>query len=404
MSIGAATIPVARPWMDDREANAARRVILSGWVTQGPEVLAFEREFAAAVGASHACAASSCTAALHMALVAIGAGPGDEVVTASHSFIATANAVRYTGAVPVFVDVDLETGNIDPALVEQAITARTKAILCVHQLGMPCELERIVEIGLRRGVPVIEDAACAAGSEIRWEGQWEPIGRPRGAVACFSFHPRKVLSTGDGGMLTTNDADLDRRFRLLRQHGMSVPDAVRHASPTVVFEEYPEAGFNYRMTDIQAAVGREQLKRLREMVSRRRTMAARYADTLANVPGVRAPREPEWSRSNWQSYAVQLAEGADQRAVMQRMLDAGVSTRRGVMNTHREKSYPPGSWYCGVSHAACTCVEPGRCACLRRGEQLQDTSIVLPLFHQMTNAEQDVVVATLAAAVRSSHA
>ncbi len=394
-------IPVARPWMDEREADAARHVILSGWVTQGPEVLAFEGEFAAAVGATYACAVSSCTAALHMALVAIGTGPGDEVVTVSHSFIATANAIRYTGATPVFVDVDADNGNIDPALVERAITDRTKAILCVHQLGMPCDLERIVAIGLSRGIPVIEDAACAAGSEIRWQGQWEPIGRTRGVVACFSFHPRKVLSTGDGGMLTTHDADLDRRFRRLRQHGMSVADSVRHASRTVVLEEYSEPGFNYRLTDIQAAVGREQLKRLPEMVSRRRALAARYAQKLAGVSGIRAPREPEWARSNWQSYAVRIPDGVDQRGVMQHMLDAGVSTRRGVMNAHREPAYPPGSWHCGVSHAPCTCGGQGGCACLRRGEQLQDASIVLPLFHQMTEAEQDSVVQALDAAIRS---
>src|SRR5262249_12064105 len=163
-------------------------------------------------------------------------GPGDEVITVSHSFIATANAVRNCGATPVFVDIEAGSYNMDPTLIEPAITARTKAILCVHQLGMPCDLVRILDVGSRRGIPVIEDAACAVGSEILWDGRWETVGKPRGAIACFSFHPRKLLTTGDGGMLTTRDAEYDRKFRALRQHGMSVPDLVRHQSAQVMFE------------------------------------------------------------------------------------------------------------------------------------------------------------------------
>jgi len=378
-------IPVARPWLDERDADAARRAILSGWVTQGPEVAAFERELAAAVGAPHACAVSSCTTALHLALAALGVGAGDEVITVSHSFIATANAVRYCGAMPVFVDVRPDTYNIDPTLIEAAITARTKAVLVVHQLGMPCELDAILDITTRHGLPVVEDAACAIGSEIRWQGQWERLGRPHGDVACFSFHPRKLLSTGDGGMLTTRNADLDARFRLLRQHGMSVPDTVRHASTRVVFEEYTVAGFNYRMTDIQAAIGRVQLSRLAEIVSRRRDLAARYGQALQHVAAITPAAEPEWARSNWQSYTVRLEPPLDQRRVMQRMLDDGVATRRGVMNAHREPAYPPGSWRGSGP--------------LTTGERLQETTIVLPLYHQMTPDEQDRVVASLKRAV-----
>lgn len=381
-------MPIARPWMGEPEADAARRAILSGWVTQGPEVASFEREFAAAVGAPYACAVSSCTTALHVALVAIGVGAGDEVVTVSHSFIATANAVRYCGAVPVFVDVELDTFNIDPALIDGALSDRTKAILCVHQLGMPCDIGRIAEIGRRRGIPVIEDAACAIGSEVRAGHGWERIGRPHGDVACFSFHPRKLLSTGDGGMLTTRDAKLDQQFRLLRQHGMSVPDTVRHASTSVVFEEYGVVGFNYRLTDIQAAIGREQLKRLHDIVARRRALADRYHAALADVRGVIVPPEPEWARSNWQSYAVRLAPGIERRDVMQKMLDAGISTRRAAMNSHEEAAYPAGSWRAGSPS-------------LRRSEEIQATAVVLPLFHQMTEADQDRVVQELARCCRS---
>ena len=371
------TIPVARPLLDEREAEAARRVILSGWVTQGPEVAAFEREFAEAVAAPHACAVSSCTTALHLALAVCGVSDGDEVVTVSHSFIATANAVRYCGATPVFVDVQRDTFNIDPALVEAAIGPRTKAILAVHQFGMPCDLAAIVAIGKRRSIAVVEDAACAAGSEIRWNDRWERVGRPRGLVACFSFHPRKLLSTGDGGMLTTADPDLDRQFRLLRHHGMSVSDTVRHSASTVLQEEYTVLGYNYRMTDIQAAIGREQLKRLPGIVSRRRALAERYQERLAKVPGVTTPAEPDWARTNWQSYVVRVDAGR-QRQIMQKLLDAGISTRRGAMNSHREAAYPARTWRAAGS--------------LQESEIAHDTAIVLPLFHQLTEADQDRVI------------
>jgi perosamine synthetase len=387
VSGGRTLIPIARPVLGEREADAARRAILSGWVTQGPEVAAFEREFASAVGASYAVAVSSCTTALHLALVAAGVGPGDEVVTVSHSFIATANAVRYCGAVPVFVDVELDTFNIDPAQVDAAISPRTKAILAVHQLGMPCDLASLAATAQRRGVAIIEDAACAIGTEIRWQGEWQRIGRPHGEMACFSFHPRKLLSTGDGGMVVTASADTDARLRRLRQHGMSVPDTVRHASAQVVFEDYPVLGFNYRLTDIQAAIGREQLARLDGLIARRRELAARYTAALAGVPGVVVPREPEWARTNWQTYAVRL-ETADQRQVMQRMLDDGIATRRGVMNAHRERAYPTGTFRA-----------PGR---LTRGEQAQDTVVALPLFHDMTLDDQDRVVGALTRAVAAA--
>lgn len=372
-------IPISKPHLGSEEAAAASETVLSGWITQGPKVKAFEEAFAETVGAPHACAVSNCTTGLHLALLAVGVGAGDEVITVSHSFIATANAVRYCNAEPVFVDVDADTFNMDPERVRAAITGKTKAILCVHQIGMPCDMAALIDIASAHNIPLIEDAACAIGTEIQMNGRWEKIGAPLGDIAVFSFHPRKVITTGEGGMMTTRNSALDQKFRLLRQHAMSVPDTARHNSAQVIFEGYPEVGFNYRMSDIQAAVGLEQLKRLPEIVATRRRLADRYAALLEAHDGIDAPVEPEWARSNWQSYAVRLPVGCDQKAVMQRMLDDGVSTRRGVMCAHLEDAYAdhPSGYDLPNSVAA------------------RDRHILLPLYHQLSDDEQQHVIATL---------
>lgn len=378
------SIPVARPEVGEGEAEACRRVILSGWLTQGPETRAFEAEFAASAGAAHAVATSSGTTALELALYALGIGAGDEVITASHSFIATANAIKRVGATPVFADIEAGSFNIDPARVAGAIGPRTRAILAVHQMGMPCDMQQLLALAQSANIPLVEDAACGAGSQILWHGAWQPIGRPIGTMACFSFHPRKVLTTGDGGMVTTDDARLASRMRALRVHGMDVDADVRHRSG-VVFETYGEPGFNMRMTDIQAAIGRVQLAKLAAMVAARRARAARYHVLLGSIAGLGLPKEPAFARSNWQSYCVLLPERVDQRSTMEALAREGIGTRRGVMCAHREPAYPPDTW-----RAA-----PGG---LTASEHAQDRGVILPLWASMRDQDQETVADALARA------
>lgn len=370
----ATTIPVAKPFFGVEEEQALLRALRSGWVSQGPRVAEFEQRFAEYVGAEHAVALSSCTTALHIAMVGAGVRQGDEVLCPSLSFIATANCIRYVGAEPVFVDIDPLTYNLDPNRVEEAITDRTRAILAVHQIGLPAPMKELAEIAGRRGLVLIEDAACAIGSEYFGE----KIGRPRSLMACFSFHPRKILSTGEGGMITTNDGALTTRLRRLRQHGMTTSDLARHGATKVTFESYDEVGFNYRMTDLQAAIGLEQLRRLDEMLERRRYLASRYTTALRKIGWLQSPHEPDGYRHNFQSYMARVTHDAPLQRddLMQALLDQGISTRRGIMASHREAPYADKEW----------------------SQQLPETerataeTIILPLFHQMTEQEQDYVI------------
>jgi len=393
MPIPELIVPLARPELGAEEIAAVSRVLASGWLTMGPEVEAFEREFADTVGAPAACAVSSGTAALHLALLVAGVRAGDEVITVSHSYIATANAIRHCGATPVFADIEPANCNIDPAGIEPLITPCTRAIVAVHQMGMPCAVNEVVAIARRHGLCVIEDAACAVGSSIRTGGQWRRVGLPHADIACFSLHPRKLLTTGDGGMITTARPEWIERLRRLRNQGMDTPSHQRFRAAGVLDESYPEIGYNYRMTDVQAAIGRVQLRRLEGMLQRRRQLADRYRASLAGLPWLSLPQEPDWARSNWQSFATRLAPGIGQRALRVALRARGIATQRGIMNAHREPAWPHGTWRC-AARQGCAC-SPFRCAALAHSERAQDESLLLPLFSTMTDAEQDLVVHAL---------
>jgi dTDP-4-amino-4,6-dideoxygalactose transaminase len=375
-------IPIMRPWLGPEEAAAAAEAIASGWVAQGPRVAEFERAVCERVDAVHGVAVSSCTAGLHLALVVLGVGPGDEVVVPSLSFIACANAPRYVGASPVFADVEPATQNMSAATIEPVLTPATRAVILVHQAGVPADVTAVRALCERRGIAVVEDAACAIGASYR--------GRPVGGgadLAAFSFHPRKVITTGEGGMLVTAHQDWAERLRRLREHGMNVSAATRHASGRLVLERYLETGFNYRMTDVQAAIGLAQLGRLNAIVARRRELAGRYHEQLADVPGLRLASDPPWGKANFQSFWMVLPDGfpVGRDELLRRMLAAGIASRRGIMAAHLEPAFA------GHPHVP-----------LPVTERLTRRSLLLPLYHTMTEAEQDRVVAAVQDAGRAA--
>jgi perosamine synthetase len=373
-------IPLSRPEFGDAEARAVAEVLASGWVSQGPKVAEFERRFAALVGAQHGVATTSCTTALHLALILAGVGPGDEVICPSYSFIATANAVAYAGGTPVFADIDPDTWNLDAGDALGRVTTRTRAIIPVHQVGLAADLDRFAPFA-ERGIAIVEDAACAIGSSYRGRS----IGS-HGHLTCFSFHPRKTISVGEGGMLTTDDAAIAERARRLRSHGASVSDRARHEAKGLVYEEYRELGYNYRMTDLQAAIGLAQLEQLGRLLLRRRDIARAYDEAFRSSRAIQVPARPDYAEHAYQSYAIRLVgrDRASRDAVMRELIAAGVSCRRGIPPIHLEPLY---------------------CRTSARGplpvtEAVAAQSIFLPIFGGLEAADCQRVIDAVLKAVR----
>lgn len=374
-------IPLLKPWTDEDEVLAAAEVIRSGWLSQGPKVMEFENALAAYVGARYGVATNACTTSLHLTLLLSGVGPGDEVVMPSFTCMATANAVHHAQGRPVFADIDGQTYNLDPASTEAALTPRTKAILVVHQIGLPADMEPFVALAARRGLALIEDGACSLGGTSR--------GKRVGGISaptCFSFHPRKMITTGEGGMITTNDESLAEKARILRATGASISDLERHKAKGALVQQYSDVGFNYRMTDIQAAIGLAQLRKLPRMLEMRTAQARFYDYAFRDVEELESPFVPLEATHAYSSYMIRLRPTSrmDQRTLLQTMADRGISCRIGIQPLHHEPFYQ--DRYAGVHFPAT--------------EDAAKNTLFLPIFPGLTEEDQQRIVTEIRNAVR----
>jgi perosamine synthetase len=384
-------IPITKPFFGDEELRAVQEPLLSGWVVQGPRVAEFEQKFCAYTGASHALAANSCTTALHLAVVALCLAPGDEVIVPAFTWVSTANVIEYMGAKPVFCDVDLATYNIDVEQAESLVTERTVGIVPVHLFGLCAEMDGVLALARRHGLWVVEDAACAFGGWYH--------GRHAGTIGeagAFSFHPRKSITTGEGGMVTTESSELAETMRSLREHGASRSELSRHTGEGgFLLTSYEVIGFNYRMTDIQGALGSAQMDRADWILDQRRARAARYDELLADIGWLRPPAVPQGLVHGYQAYVCLFAPDEpslvsvdamhqQRNQLMARLESAGIATRQGT-------------------HAPVILGLYARKYGLRADQfphaVLADRlTLALPLYPQMTDADQERVVEELARA------
>lgn len=368
-------IPITAPSFDEQEVALVRECLQSGWVTQGPFVSRFEQLFGARHQTPHALATTSCTAALHLAGLALGFGPGDEVIVPAFTWITSAHTAEYAGAKAVFVDVDLATFNIDPARIEAAITPRTRGIVAVHLFGLSADMDPIRAIAKKHGLAIVEDAACATGTTYKGR----PIGT-MGDVGCFSLHPRKVITTGEGGMLTTARDDLAAKLKSLRNHGATGLPPGADPSRPYTMGAFDMLGFNLRMSDIQAAVGVAQMARLDGLLAERKACARRYDELLARLATAGDLALPGGAGHTYQSYVVRVLQGGQARRnrVMDHLAAGGIQTRPGTHAVHR-LGYFVAKYGLEASQFPNACIA-------------EDTTITLPIFPGMAPDDSERVV------------
>lgn len=372
-------IPVTKPYFNRDEEKEVIEVLRSGWVVQGPKVGILENLFAKLTGAKYAVATNSCTSALHLALLLLGIGKGDEVIVPSFTFIATPNSVLYTGATPVFADVGLDTYNLDPKDVEAKITKRTKAIIPVHQAGLAAPMPEFIAIAKKHNLAIVEDAAHGVGARINGKhtGTF-------GDIACFSLHPRKSITTAEGGMLVTNNKDFNTKSRILRSHGMSISDRARHESKKFIDETYETLGYNYRMSDVHAAIGVAQFRKLDFILKKRNDLANRYNQVFSSHRYIAIPAVPKGYIHSYQSYVIRLEEDIplSREEIMNKLLKKGISARIGIKASHLAPHYRK------------------KRVRLKNAELLAKSVITLPLYPEMTHEDQDFVIDCLHEIVR----